>query len=232
MSKCVVKNCLECGTDYNTNNKNKKFCSIYCKQKNQYKNKIALRKPRICLYCKTEMRKKNSRKYCSVFCSKKMTLYNNNEKCKELARKKRNLPITHPRLVSEKGIGRYKISGGYIVINGNGHVNSQKYGYILEHILIMSNYLGRPLCKGENVHHKNGIRDDNRIENLELWSTHQPPGQRVEDKIKWCKEFLELYRDYDENRIIPPAEGQKEKEETCISSIRNDDGLPTSTLKV
>ena len=66
-------------------------------------------------------------------------------------------------------------------------------GKLLENIFIMSEYLKRPLKKHENVHHLNGIRDDNRIENLELWSKSQPAGQRVKDKIRWCKQFLEEY---------------------------------------
>lgn len=64
-----------------------------------------------------------------------------------------------------------------------------------DHRRIMAEYIGRPLLKHESVHHVNGVRDDNRIENLELWSKSQPAGQRVVDKIAWAEEILATYAD-------------------------------------
>lgn len=85
---------------------------------------------------------------------------------------------------------------GYRQLRGNkwkGHPCSDERGRVMEHRLVMYNHLKRPLKNGENIHHINGIRHDNRIENLEIWIKKQPPGQRLEDKLVWCKEFLEQY---------------------------------------
>lgn len=82
---------------------------------------------------------------------------------------------------------------GYVTVRLPDHQNANAAGFVFEHIVVMVAKIGRPLRKGETVHHMNGIRDDNRPENLELWVSHHPHGQRISDLVAWAKEIMALY---------------------------------------
>jgi hypothetical protein len=91
--------------------------------------------------------------------------------------------------------GRIITYHGYVYIREPNHPNAHKDGYVAEHIKVMAAVLGRPLRRGEEVHHRNGIRHDNRPGNLELWArSMQPPGCRVSDLIESSVRILRLYR--------------------------------------
>jgi hypothetical protein len=162
--------------------------------------------PNPCKKCEIKFTQPGRKRYCSLECRSKFfqwirknkdpkkyerELNRQKIKARQRVRKRLGLPIDAPKLTNNGR--RWKEKDGYKYLLMKNHPNAAKSGYVAEHVVIMSKFINRPLCKGETVHHKNGIRNDNRLENLELWSHSHPFGQRIEDKIKWCKEFLHMY---------------------------------------
>lgn len=87
----------------------------------------------------------------------------------------------------------------YMQRNGGALAHRGKYVFVavrgkrsLEHRVVMEAKLGRPLLEGETVHHKNGVRHDNRPKNLELRVSH-PQGMSTGDAVRWAREILERY---------------------------------------
>jgi len=173
----------------------------YLKRKGLCLNHVFVSKQENCKICLNQIKeeKRISKTLCHLCYKKEYYKKNPEKKEKERLRQyqktriKNGLPLDHPPLIARPGQGSMS-KQGYKDIWKPGHPNCKnKLGRIYEHVWVMSEYLGRPLIKGETVHHMNGVRDDNRIENLELWNRGQPSGQRVEDRIKFYKEFLEQY---------------------------------------
>lgn len=108
-----------------------------------------------------------------------------------------------PASRSYKG-GRNKTRTGYInILVGSA---GGRPIYVLEHRLVMEKALGRKLRPGETVHHRNGVRDDNRVSNLELWHSRHPGGQRVQDLLSFA---VSVVRDHaDDPGVWPEGEAE------------------------
>lgn len=86
------------------------------------------------------------------------------------------------------------MSSGYVFCYAPSHPRLKPpNNMIFEHILVMEKHLGRYLLPHENVHHINGIKSDNRIENLELWYRPQPAGIQVRDALNLARKIVEFH---------------------------------------
>lgn len=178
-----AKVCNLCSKEFQTPDHRAKYCSKGCSRVGSgitRKRKI----DRVCIHCNKNFtvprcRVERDRTRGASFCSKQC-----------------HYDWRDPSLDGHKS----KDAQGYICVTQYRHPtiqarllkNPMSRNYkIKEHRLVMEKHLGRYLQPNENVHHKNGIRDDNRIENLELWTKAQPSGQRNVDLIEENKRLRE-----------------------------------------
>lgn len=176
-----ILSCESCGIKFNQKDITfHKYCSNECIPK-KTKKELKIHEAS-CEVCEAKFMVKNNltAKYCSGKC-----------RSKAYYRKTYGYTVKSPNMRATHGQG-YVNKLGYKMIYKKGHPNSNiKTGIILEHIFIMSQLLGRPIKKGETIHHKNGVRSDNSPDNLEVWTSRHPSGVRVKDKIKSAIALLE-----------------------------------------
>ena len=190
--------CLTCGTEVRrspstlTRSNGRAYCSQACYRADPAKPKRKQRvdtgtpkAPRVvrpCDFCGVDVERadyamRSARVYCSRACS-------------GAAAKRDGRP---GRPGSRKPGDSLIDSYGYVrVWVGPDHPMSHK-GWALEHRVVMAEIIGRPLTQAEQVHHRNGDRQDNRPENLELWVRSQPNGQRVPELVAWARQILDTY---------------------------------------
>lgn len=190
--------CLKCGKEFiRKGNTSGNFCSAECWY--SWDGRVTDKE---CPICHTMFRPKHSKqKTCSNECGDKIRqTAKRRTNCEHCGKPLKSNIAPKVRFCSKscamkdrdrKGqlnapVGaRQKHSNGYMMIKMPGNPGAYKTGWMLEHRYVMEEFLGRALNDDEHVHHKNGDRSDNRLENLELWSGKKdPPGQRQIDRAK------------------------------------------------
>ena len=185
-----TKICKGCSISFTTTNVKRLFCDQACRNR-AYHVRVNNEPPsfaKVCHRCGVGfIARINFTKYCSYQCRQRSNSDATTARQRAYRESLNLIPRQWQRPTYE--IGDTKVDfQGYVRVKV-GSPNK----WMPQHRHIMEQQLGRSLQPHENVHHINGDRADNQFDNLELWNTSQPSGQRVVDKIAWAMEFLGEY---------------------------------------
>lgn len=155
-----IRDCKECGKEFRSYNVNPTFCSLVCRGINN-RHDVSFEEI-IALY---EQGKSQSEVADELGTTQKViwTRMKENGYSARVAAKRNQYGENNDYW---KG-GRVRHSSGYTYVKRKGHPRVLERGdYVLEHILVGEEVIGRYLKEGEIIHHINGVRDDNQPDNL------------------------------------------------------------------
>ncbi len=189
--------CEQCSEHFLNRGSRTRFCSNKCSTMFTGRAKRTARGNLICPRCgKTfvgqlvDFATRPHRKYCSTHCYVEARRIQRSETtftCEHcgtvVPRRKPGSTGTPRARFCSKTCSDKAQRTGFTDKNGYRIIRDETGRAVPEHRFVMEKILGRPLLRRETVHHKNGIRNDNRPDNLELWGGRQPKGQRIEDLV-------------------------------------------------